>query len=289
MRKAWLAYLAAAAPAWAAEGLHQLHIPGPPAAKYDLLITGDGFAATAADQELFQRKADEVVKHLRTFAPLDQVFGAFNLWRLNLESPESGISHPRKGIVRHTRLGTHFGREDQPARVVTADDETHVYRVIQPFFTEYDSILVLVNDPELGGSAAPSSFLVYTSLHPEFLTVVTHELGHRLARLADEYSCYLCDGKDDGRTWEGNYEPDRPNVTAETLRERIKWPLTDGVPTPTTGPHPPDTVGVFEGAYYYAFRLYRPQQTCHMRTRQAPFCRICRSALLGELAPRLRP
>src|SRR5690349_6179161 len=107
-----------------------------------------------------------------------------------------------------------------------------------------------------------------------------HEFGHILG-LADEYECYVCNGTDSGRTWTSGFlrgEPREANITATSSRAGLKW--GDLVDSSTPCPTPPGsvgagTVGLFEGGGYYQFGIYRPEQTCRMRSKGNPFCAVC--------------
>ena len=92
---------------------------------------------------------------------------------------------------------------------------------------EYHIVLIIVNDPQYGGTGGDFAI---SSVHESAPEIVMHELRHSFGNLADEYDTYT----------PGYYGHEGPNTTAETVRELIKWnawilPVTP-VPTPETEP-----------------------------------------------------
>ena len=74
-----------------ADSMTTLRLAGPPGVKRNLVVMGDGF--TAADQSIFNNYVQNTL--------LEGVFGrdyfsedasAFNIYRINLESVDSGVS-----------------------------------------------------------------------------------------------------------------------------------------------------------------------------------------------------
>ncbi len=122
--------------------------------------------------------------------------------------------------------------------------------------------------------------LVFSSISTGFDGIITHELGHKVGALADEYDCYVCDGSDDGRTYTGIERPGA-NVTTITDRSATKWAdlIDPNTPIPTTGDNPVGVAGLFAGGDYFAQGIFRPQFTCHMRTTNSGLCAVCRRHL----------
>ncbi|GAA4466074.1 hypothetical protein GCM10023093_19470 [Nemorincola caseinilytica] len=242
-------------------------------AKYDIVFIGDGF--TASQQALFNSKVDEAVQELRTTPPYATAIKAFNIWRVNVISEESGISDPQAGIYRNTALSCRLGNTswNEAKRCITSDNKALCYQVagIAP---GYNAVVVFANT-ESGGCA---SDIVFTSIGDDgFQKVITHELGHKIGKLGDEYTCYICDDPTDGgRVYSGG-EPEEPNLTATIRSEDLKWRrfVTAGVPIPTYTDVPVGVVGAVEGGGYYPKKIYRPQFHCHMKELEKPFCAVC--------------
>ena len=97
--------------------------------------------------------------------------------------------------------------------------------------------------------------------------VLTHELGHSIGNLADEYVYQA------GGTYTGP-EPAFANITIETDPTKVKWGgLIKGNP-PIPTPFGYDGYGIFEGAAYGSFGLYRPTATSLMRDTNYPFFKV---------------
>ena len=175
-------------------------------------------------------------------------------------------------------------------RVMTFDSGL-VRNRVAGFLPQAHAILVLVNSTLHGGTGG--NVAIFTT-EPGWEDTALHEYGHVLG-LADEYSCYACNGTDNGRSYDwfdavgkGYGLPDQPNVTPGGSRAGLKWGsmVASSTPVPTPpGSVPAGTVGMFEGCKYYALGLFRPEETCNMRDQFAPFCAVCSSAITSALAP----
>jgi len=248
-----------------------VHVSGATSQRYDIVFVGDGFQED--EQSLFNSKVEDAVAALETMVPYSERMCAFNIWRVNVISEESGVDHPKDGIFRDTELDCRYGNPaaGEAERCITSNSPDKCFEAAD-YAPDYDAVFVLVNDTQWGGCAGS---LVFSSISSGFAGIVTHELGHKIGGLADEYECYVCDGSDANRTYTGS-EPGQPNVTTETSRASVKWnDLIDAAtPLPTTVDSPPGVVGLWEGGRYYAFDVFRPQKNCHMRSTGSPFCAV---------------
>jgi hypothetical protein len=207
---------------------------------------------------------------------------AFNAWRVNVVSAESGIDHPRLGVFKATELDCRFGNINEPDRCITSDSPAKCYEAAA-YCPGYDAICVLVNDSMSGGCATGE--FVFSSISVDFIAILPHELGHRIGALADEYSCYLCEPGEVTQPYTGP-EPPAPNVTSQTKRKNIKWKdlIASRTHLPTTQDNPPGVVGLWTGAWYRQTGIYRPQSLCMMRMLGWPFCAVCDRELDSQLA-----
>ena len=147
--------------------------------------------------------------------------------------------------------------------------------------TPCDHIVVVINSAKYGGGAIYNFYSV-SSLHQMAGMVLTHELGHGIGGLADEYVDEDLSYADLHRT---AYEPLEPNIT-NLVDFQSKWQsmLKKGTPVPTPDNNKvPDNengpLGVYEGAGYSATGVYRPVMHCMMRD-YAPFCPVCSKRLV---------
>jgi hypothetical protein len=249
--------------------------------KFDIVFIGDGF--TEQDQATFNRKVDEAVAALRSRIPYSEFMTSFNIWRVNVLSTVSGVSRPDEGIIKSTPLQCRYGNSaaGEATRCITTDNIANCYAAAGNA-PAYDAIYVLVNDTHWGGCAGD---MVFTSIADGFAGIVTHELGHKIGALADEYTCYLCNGQDDQTPYNGS-EPIQANITKQKNRTQIKWTslIATATPVPTTTNNPSGVVGLFEGGGYKPRGLYRPQFACHMQNTTDEFCAVCRDVIRRRLS-----
>lgn len=247
--------------------------------KYDIVFIGDGF--TSADQNTFNDRVNDALNALRSLSPFNQNICAFNIWRVNVISSQSGVDHPANNTFKNTELDCKYGDPSlgEAIRCIGSSSPAKCYEAAM-YAPAYDAIFVFVNDEEWGGCAGD---LVFSSISPGFTGIVTHELGHKMGHLADEYTCYVCDGSDDDVTYSGP-EPTAPNLTTNTDRATTKWAsrILSTTPIPTTF-SALNTVGLFEGGGYCKLGIYRPQVLCQMSNSYSVFCAVCADVLSAVL------
>ena len=281
------------------DSVTQILNSGPPGTKRNIAVLGDGFAE--ADQTTYNNKVKELL--------LDGVFGhdyfyedmqAFNIYRVNLISNESGVSkrvYDEHGtpndpsddtIVSTTMKDTalryiyngswiHFWIDD------SADTLSRVRDVLNTWVPNRHLVVIILNETGWGGKAWDGHQVV-TLGGP--WNVMAHEFGHAAGDLADEY-CR-------SRTWTFG-EPSRSNATVNTNLATIKWNkfINNTTPIPTglgscagynQGTRPPgwsdsQDVGLFEGGSTYDRGVFRPVINCRMRENWPPYCPICYTQL----------
>jgi hypothetical protein len=255
---------------------------GSTSAKYDIVFVGDGFTSSAADQTSFNNAVNTSVTAIRNKHPYSDNICAFNVWRVNVISSQAGVDHPITNVFKNTELNCTFGNgTTTAARLIYSTTPNRVTEAAN-YAPAHDAIYVLVNDPEYGGAAGD---IVYTSLNYDMSEVVVHELGHFTGHLADEYTCYFCDGRTEP-VYAGP-EPGAVNVTIQTNPALIKWRsfITAGTPIPTTVNSPAGVVGLWVGGNYSPTVVYRPQQRCLMKSLHNELCAVCNNALNNILRP----
>ena len=255
---------------------------GSTSGKYDIVFVGDGFTSSAADQTSFNNAVNTSLNAMRNKHPYSDNICAFNVWRVNVISSQSGIDHPITGVFKNTELNCTFGNgTTSAARLIYSTTPDRVTEAAN-HAPAHDAIYVLVNDPLYGGAAGD---IVYTSLNTDMSEVVVHELGHFTGHLADEYTCYFCDGRAEP-VYSGP-EPGAVNVTIQTNRSLIKWGsfINAATPIPTTVNSPVGVVGLWAGGLYSPTGVYRPQQSCLMKSLYNELCAVCNNALSNILRP----
>ncbi len=219
---------------------------GPSDGRLDLVFLGDGY--TTDEAATYRADVDRVVAHFLTLDPWSEYAGLLNIWRIDLASADSGVSHLEgRGITRDTALGCFYGCLDIP-RLVCCDD-TRVLDTTATAVPGADGIVVMVNDPAYGGSGGFNYAVSYNGQFDGH-EVATHELGHSLVGLWDEYGY----GYDD--------EGEGPNCS---LSEDGSWPEWMGS----------QYVAAWQECSYSS--LYRPtEHHCLMRTLTDELCPVCR-------------
>ena len=221
------------------DSVTQILKSGSAGSKKNIAVLGDGFAA--ADQATYNNKVKELL--------IDGVFGhdyfyedmqAFNIFRVNLISAQSGVSrrvYDEKGTpadgsddtivsttLRNTALGyIYSGSWAHCWLEGGASTGTLVQNALDTWVPDYDLVLVILNEPGFGGCGG-GGFQVVTL--GSSWQVMAHEFGHGAGGLADEY----CQP--------GSYsggEPGEVNVTANSNRGTLKWRnfVKPSTPVPT--------------------------------------------------------
>ena len=265
---------------------------GDPKDKFDIVFIGDGF--TNLEQGKFNEKVKSAVRALEATQPFKDVMDAFNIWRVNVVSPESGIYVPAQRKCRNTAL---YCRYDYPplGRLIKSDSSQKCTDTATYYAPGMDIVVVLVNDTTFGGGTGYKK--VFASISPRFMgRIITHELGHEIGDLADEYVCMAPKEMKCENTYPKNETPYFPNLDTLTLdpknrHDSLKWSklIKLGTDLPTKVDNPPGVVGAWEGGGYYRYGIYRPQRNCHMDSLASEFCAVCDSVLREKIRRRYMP
>ena len=118
-------------------------------------------------------------------SPYNEYRNYFNIYRIEVTSAESGADHPATGILKNTALDAAYdcGGITRLICVDTAKVNAVIAASV-PAPTAHDLVLVIVNDPQYGGSGGS---VAVASTNAAAVEIVLHETGHTLALLADEY------------------------------------------------------------------------------------------------------
>jgi hypothetical protein len=274
-------------------GFSQLVNNGPDNLRFNLVLVSEGYREE--ELPLFHAQCDSFVRALFWAAPFSDTWSALNIFRLDVRSTDSGMDDPAMCSDGSSGSGaqpdTYFDSTNCSGGVRRALDldSGAVMRTVRGYQAAWKCIIVLVNSSLYGGT---NGSVAVFSTPSGWENTAIHEFGHNLG-LADEYECYVCNGSDSGRTWGvGGFgsiwnEPGEANITSTNSRTGLKWVhlVSSSTPCPTTpGSVPAGTVGLFEGAGYYQFALFRPEQNCRMRSQSNPFCGVCREEIQRVLS-----
>ncbi|MBK7627524.1 MAG: hypothetical protein IPJ16_10105 [Bacteroidales bacterium] len=267
---------------------------GPPAKRFNLVIVSEGFKSNELGS--FATLTQQFIDFLFSSQPFDSLKCAFNIYRFDVSSTESGADNPSAcggdGTFVATRFDASFcnGGIQRLLCVNTLD----VISVVEATVPEWHQILVIVNSTLYGGSGGN---VVVTSIAGSWKKIALHEMGHSVFGLADEYPYWAGCAIDTNRNQYPGTEPMHPNITTCTDRNTLKWkelvlPVT---PIPTTtntdctkcdaqpDPCASGTVGIYEGAYYYHCGVYRPEYQCMMKNLSG-YCAVCRRQIIVILS-----
>lgn len=255
---------------------------GPSASRVNVVILGDGYRAE--DQALLTERATQLLAQLWRHPAFGEYKMYYNVKLIHSISDDRGAINGKTPPSKSTIFKSYFNCQGTQ-RLLCIGDSKRLTEVLASDAPEYDSnydvVLVAVNDPMYGGSGGQYATTSADAAAPE---ITVHELGHTLGKLADEYD-YDSQGT-------SSVEFGEANATIYSEREMVKWnvwldPATP-VPTPANAGYS-KVVGVFEGAHYYLEGAYRPAENCEMRNLGQEFCSICAEALVSSVYNKVSP
>lgn len=259
-------------------GVTRIHYSGEPHTCLDIAFIAEGY--TKDEMEKFRGDVKKMAGILFSEAPFDQYSDRINIWAVEALSEESGTDVPGERIYVSTALNSNFYTFDVDRYLTTTDIKAvNDYAAAVP----HDNIVVLINSTRYGGGGVYNYYSGTTSDHPLSPKVFTHEFGHGLAGLADEY--YSSEVAYD-EFYPLDVEPWEPNITTLVSFES-KWKdlIPEGTPVPTPpSPKFAKVTGLFEGGGYSAKGIYRPEMECRMKSNGPKgFCTVCRAAITNML------
>ena len=247
---------------------------GDPHTSLDIVFVAEGY--TASEMPEFREDVKRLADVLFSYKPYNELKENINIWAVEAISAQSGTDIPGEGIYKNTVLNSSYYTFDLDRYLTTPDIKAvNDYAAVVP----HDNIVVLINSERYGGGGMYNYYSGTTSDHPLTPQVFTHELGHGLAGLGDEY--YSSEVAYDD-FYPLSVEPWEPNITT-LVNFESKWKemIDPSVPVPTPVEDKyQGVVGLFEGAGYSAKGIYRSQINCRMKGNDAEeFCQVCQEAI----------
>jgi len=239
----------------------------------DIVIIPEGY--TEEELEKFYIDAKRMTKYLLEVSPFKENSENINVRLVMAPSVESGTDIPGAGIWKNTILNSNFYTFNSERYLTTSDIKS--LRDLAST-TYYDQIYVLVNTEKYGGGGIYNFYNLCTADNKFSKEVFTHEFGHGLAWLADEY--YYDDEMSE--FYDKSLEPREANITTLVNFDK-KWkkklPKNTKIPS-IVDPKHPNKIGVYEGAGYTSKGVYRAYQNCKMKSNSTnEFCEVCKKAL----------
>ena len=228
----------------------------------DVAIVAEGYGAL--EKDLFLEDAAAAMEALFAHEPFTSFKDRFNIIAVPLESVESGVSVPSRGVWKNTAVGAGFDTF-HVERYLTTERLFKLHDALAG--VPYEHLIILANTATYGGGGIYNSYTLTAAHDARFKPVVVHEFGHSFGALADEYF----NNEDDPSV--SNYfddlEPWEKNIT--TMNDfSSKWKSMMGT----------EGVSLYEGGGYQSTGVWRACEDCRMKTNTAEsFCPVCRAAI----------
>lgn len=262
-----------------------IQVTGDPSARFSLVVLGDGY--TAAEQAKFRAQLDKHLNILWSVEPFRSYRNYFNVYAVEIVSPESGIDcDPEVRERRTTPLRLRFGGgcTNINARGVTVPSEAEA--TVMQYATRAtptpSQILIIGNSDTYGGIGGRLATTTGGNAISPLITV--HELGHSLGGLGDEYT-YSARG-----VAGGTYEGAEPNAIHFTLldeeqmkAQQKKWWRWLGEPSDAGG-----RIGRFEGGSSRTKGIWRPSKHSMMISLGYYFDQVSRERMTQRIAERTK-
>ncbi len=251
---------------------------GEPANRVDIAIVGEGY--TASQMSKYAIDVEIAVTGFFNEEPFTEYQNYFNVHRVEVISNESGVDHPERSEFKDTAFDATYNCSGIQRLICVDNSKVNNVLSNSVASNQRDVVLVIVNDPEYGGSGGVISV---ASTNSSVVDLVLHEIGHSFGLLADEYTT-------NPPACNNTIEPSEPNVTRETNRSLIRWNIGGGPPTGWIDLNTPvPTInnlalpGLYEGARYCSSGLYRATFNSKMRSLGTPFEQINEEQLVKRI------
>jgi hypothetical protein len=195
-------------------------------------------------------------------------------------SNQSGADIP-PGTYRDTALGASYYWDGVTERLLYVNESkanTALNNALSGAGFSAEMKLVTVNQTKYGGGG--ENWAVFAGGNSSASEVALHELGHSFGLLADEYDY-------GGSTTYTGPEPSEVNVTKNSNPLTCKWSNWIGYVDPANPVM--GAIGLYEGAKYSKYGLYRPSSNSKMRALSQPFNAVCREQLILRIYQYVNP
>jgi hypothetical protein len=261
---------------------------GPISNRLNVVLLSEGYTSNQLAQFLVD--ATNAVNALLAHQPYQEYSNYFNAFAIQIASTQSGSDHPAYGIYVNTYFNSTYDLASDllitiPPNFADANyshGQGKVDALLHTNMPDCHLPILLVNDFFFNGGSDGFNKTAIASIGYELPEILTHETGHVLANLGDEYTIAN----------PGFPDTEEPNTTQQTNRLLIKWKAwistNTPIPTPPTSDYS-SVVGLFQGAHYHSTGWYRPSLDCLMNHQGAPFCDVCSEALVLAIYQKVRP
>lgn len=242
----------------------------------DIVFIAEGY--TKEQLSKFQKDVKRFEEWIFTVKPFSNYQDKINLYAILAPSEDEGPDVPGENSYQNTLLNSSFYTFDSP-RYLTIKDTKKMYDIAAQ--VPYDHVYVIVNTAIYGGAGFYNTYTSCAADCRNAEEIASHELGHGLIGLADEY--YNNTGDEINYYYTLDIEPWEPNLTT-LVNFSSKWQhLVDKktpVPTPRT-PQYEKEIGAFEGGAYQSKGIYSPMQDCKMKSNNTKkLCPACQEGII---------
>jgi hypothetical protein len=273
--------------AWPTRALAQASIQtlrsnGPASNRFNIVFLSEGY--TASDMPQYLVDATNALTALLSHQPYQEYSNYINAFAIKTNSVQSGSDHPNANIYVNTCFNSSYDPISDYYITIPADSsgQGRVDALLRALMPGCNLPVVLVNEPSYAGGSDGFGTTAIAATGYGMPEILTHESGHVVANLGDEYET----------AYSGFPDTEEPNTTQQTNRAQIKWNvwIADSTPIPTAPPDSyPVAIGLFEGAHCHPTGWYRPKLDCLMRHEYVSFCEVCSEALVLALYRNVRP
>lgn len=241
--------------------------------RLDLVFVAEGYT----DKEMYKFREDvrRFEKYIFEVKPFSEFRYKTNIYAILSPSEDSKPDVPGKGVYNNTILNSSFYTFNSP-RYLTIKDTEKMFDIAS--LVPYDHVYVIVNTDIYGGAGFYNFYTSCASDSKYSEEIASHELGHGLIGLADEYY-----GNNDEISYYYTLdkEPWEANIT--TLVDfKSKWEKRVDAKTPIPTPRSnnyKNIVGAFEGGAYQSKGVYSPMLDCKMKSNNTKIlCPACQDA-----------
>jgi hypothetical protein len=225
---------------------------GPASNRVNLVYASDGYTKT--DLTAFAPQVEQAINYLKTASlvtrPLPRYFNFINVYRINLESKESGLSvAPAFGQSKTTVVNNALGGTHDLDRLGWVDNTlaANLYKEVEnKLGVRFNWRYVILNNSGYYNSGSEVVCFSYNNCKE----IALHEGGHGFFDLADEY---YSTGSYSGA------EPSEINVSANLATK--KWTQWKGYVDEDKNC---GMIGIYEGARFFSKGMYRPSDNSKM-------------------------